>query len=159
MCDPAIDALAAKIVQSTDRAELDSTVQALDKKLLEGNIRNFINWGIALFIAICIPYATFLGSMYAYNLVPRTLESIAIGTLAIIFFFRQLNPGNRRPEAASWMNAGLLLYFSGSFFLFLFFEVIAKARSVNNLAWVLHATLVLLMYLLFTIGFLRTRKQ
>ena len=36
VCDPAIDALAAKIAQSTDRAELVSTVQALDKKLLEG---------------------------------------------------------------------------------------------------------------------------
>lgn len=36
VCDPEIDTLAAKIAQSTDRAELVSTVQALDKKLLEG---------------------------------------------------------------------------------------------------------------------------
>ena len=36
VCDSEIDALAAKIAQSTDRAELVSTVQALDKRLLEG---------------------------------------------------------------------------------------------------------------------------
>ncbi|HYC29801.1 MAG TPA: hypothetical protein VEB42_13305, partial [Chitinophagaceae bacterium] len=86
-------------------------------------------------------------------------EGFIIGGLAMIFFFRQLNADAKYPETVLWINAGLLLYFSGSFLLFLFFEVLANNRSANNLAWVLHATLVLLMYILFAIGFIRAKKQ
>jgi microcin C transport system substrate-binding protein len=36
VCDPEIDALATKVAQAVDRTELVATVQALDKKLLDG---------------------------------------------------------------------------------------------------------------------------
>lgn len=128
-------------------------------KLLTGKIRIVIKWMMAAFALLCVAYALFIGSIYQYNLLPRSTEGFIIGALAMIFFFRQLNADTKYPETALWINAGLLLYFSGSFLLFLFFEVLANNRTVNNLAWVLHATLVLLMYILCTIGFIRTRKQ
>lgn len=128
-------------------------------QLLTGKIKPAIKLLMALYVLLCIAYALFIGSIYQYNLLPRSLEGFIIGGLAMIFFFRQLNAETRYPETVLWINAGLLLYFSGSFLLFLFFEVLIHNRAANNLAWVLHATLVLLMYILFAIGFLRAKKQ
>jgi hypothetical protein len=129
------------------------------KAILEGKIKRVINWLIAVFALVCVAYASFAGNIYAHNIIPRSLESFIIGSLAIIFLFRQMNVPARHTETVHWINTGLLLYFSGSFLLFLFSEVLARDRAVNNIAWVMHATLVLLMYLLFAIAFIRTRKQ
>lgn len=128
------------------------------KMTLEGKIKKFIPWLIGAFALLCIAYATYFGSIYAYNIIPRSLESFIIGGLAVIFFFTQMNTDIRSIEPLLWINAGLLLYFSGSFLLFLFSEVLSRAGTVNNLAWIMHATLVLLMYLLFAAAFIRTKK-
>jgi len=127
--------------------------------LLTGKIKIAIRWMMPLFLLLCIVYALFIGTIYKYNVLPRSLEGFIIGGLAMIFFFRQLNVNIQYPETVLWINAGLLLYFSGSFLLFLFSEVLINNRAVSRLAWVLHATLVLLMYILFAIGFIRAKKQ
>lgn len=129
------------------------------KMILHGKIKAIINWLIPGFALLCIAYATFLGNIYAHNIIPRSLESFMIGALAVSFFFTQMSTDLRTIEPLLWMNAGLLLYFSASFLLFLFSDVLARAGTVNNIAWVMHATFVLLMYLLFAAAFIRTNKK
>lgn len=128
------------------------------RMILEGHIKKFIPWLIGGFILLCILYATYLGNVKAPNTVPRSLESFIIGAFAVIFFFNQMPNDLKNVESLIFFNAGLLLYFSGAFLLFLFTEVLMRDKPANNLAWIMHATLVLMMYLLFAAAFIRTKK-
>jgi hypothetical protein len=134
------------------------TLSIFYKLTLHGKIKAAINWMIAGFALLCIVYAAIPGNIYAYNIIPRSLESFIIGSLAVTFFFPQMSTDLKTMEPLLWMNAGLLLYFSASFLLFLFSEVLSHTDTVDNIAWVMHATFVLLMYLLFAAAFIRTKK-
>jgi len=64
----------------------------------------------------------------------------------------------------NWVSTGLLLYFSGALFIFSFsnmtsLQKVSKYHSLDVLIWDIHATLLLIMYLLFAIGFSKCRKN
>lgn len=63
-------------------------------------------------------------------------------------------------NSTNWFNTGILLYFSGSLFIFLLANYIPDPSSlIFKIAWIMHATFLLLLSVLFTKGFLLVSKR
>jgi hypothetical protein len=59
----------------------------------------------------------------------------------------------------NWFNTGILLYFSGSMFMFLFANFNTDADSITYIITrLLHGTFLILLSTLFTMGFLKIKK-
>ncbi len=128
---------------------------------------NVNNWFYILlpaaFTILCIINALFFQSIYTYSSYTRSVEAIVLMMFALSYFAK-LATGNlekksgRQPDF--YFNAGIFLYFSGAFMLFIFSNFIAANLSKSNflIIWNIHAALLLLMYILFSIAFLKCKK-
>ncbi len=91
-----------------------------------------------------------------------TLESIIIIFYCFLYFDQLLKEKlimylTRHPMF--WINSGVLVYFSGSFFLFLFSPYIFKNEGSVDIYWSFHAVLSLLKNLSFAIAFYLVSKS
>jgi hypothetical protein len=115
-----------------------------------------------IFLCACIVNAVFFQSIYTYNSYARSLEALIIMLLAINYFAKiAASPQGSKIYALPgfWFNTAVFLYFSGAFMLFIFSNfIVGVSRHNFNIIWNIHAALVLLMYVLFTIGFKQCKK-
>lgn len=132
------------------------------KCLSQSNKKN--KWFIFLqtgFVIICILNALFFQSIYAYSSYTRYVESI-ICMLFALNFFANIAASDTKPLKlpAFYFNTGIFLYFSGSFILFIFSNFILQKLSASDMLifWSSHSTLVLLMYIFFSTGFILCKK-
>lgn len=130
----------------------------------EPGARRLLVWIMALFTAFCIADLIFLQSIFQYNSYPRPLGALIIIALCMSYFLKNTTTENQKPwvtEPLNWMVTGLLVYFGSSLFHFAFLNVIADnaSRNVSYLLGTIHATLVMVMYLLFAIGFWHAKND
>jgi hypothetical protein len=125
---------------------------------------NLYVYVIILFTVVCVINALFFQSIYTYNSYTKSVEAIICMLFALKFFATiaaDMSSSNKiiaRPDF--YFNGGIFLYFSGAFMLFVFSNFIITNLSLSNFftIWTIHAALVLIMYLLFSIGFLLCKK-
>ena len=113
------------------------------------------------FVCFCFIDSLFIQNIFKFNTYSRFAEAFMIVCLALYFFYVTLGIETKEQwyrNSLILVNIGLLLYFSSSLLLFLFSQVLLSNRQINIAAWVIHATLVMIMYILFAIGFLQYRK-
>lgn len=118
----------------------------------------------AAFIVVCIINAIFFQSIYTYSSYTRSLEALICILFALNYFARLASDAGtqvkiiRQPDF--YFNVGIFLYFSGAFMLFIFSNFVIKGLSKANflIIWDIHNSLLLLMYLLFSMGFLLCKK-
>jgi hypothetical protein len=118
----------------------------------------------AIFVAFCIMNAIFFQSIYTYSSYTRSVEAIICLLFALNYFARLASYTTtavkviRQPDF--YFNAGIFLYFSGAFMLFIFSNFVISILSKTNflIIWNIHGALLLLMYILFCIGFLLCKK-
>lgn len=118
----------------------------------------------AAFIIVCIINALFFQSIYTYSSYTRSVEAIICMLFALNYFARLASDTGtqvkimRQPDF--YFNVGIFLYFSGAFMLFIFSNFVIKGLTKANflIIWDIHGGLVLLMYLLFSMGFLLCKK-
>jgi hypothetical protein len=116
---------------------------------------------VCAYICFCIINSLFIQDLHSFNTYSRFAEALLIISFSLYYFYTTLEikmPGQWYSDPLIMINIGLLIYFSSSLFLFLFSEVLLSNRQINILAWVIHATLVMIMYILFGIGFFNHRK-
>jgi hypothetical protein len=114
------------------------------------------------FPLFCVFNFLFLQSIYNFNTYARPFEAFIFIALSMIYWGQESEEDiHWAAIPANWFVTGLLLYFSGAFFIFLFSNYLAGyvTNKVMDIAWYTHATLILLMYILFAIGFLKCKKQ
>ena len=131
---------------------LDKTANSIIRVLL---------WAFPLF---CVVNFLFLQSINNFNTYTRPVEAIILIALSAMYWWQE----NEKDSEKSWGNipnnwfvTGIMLYFAGAFFLFLlanYFLSPEAIRKVKNIVWDTHATLVLIMYLLMSIGFMKCKK-
>jgi hypothetical protein len=115
-----------------------------------------------IFLAACVFNAVYFQDIYTYNSYARSLEALIIMLLAINYFAKIAASSHGikvylLPDF--WFNTAVFLYFSGAFMLFIFSNFIVRVSRHNfNIIWNMHAFFVLLMYLLFTLGFIKCKK-
>ncbi len=82
---------------------------------------------IVLFTTFCVLNAIYLEDVYTdYNSNTRAVASLVLMIYAISYFYRmlkELTVETVEQEDMFWFNAGVLLYFAGTFFLSLFLKV------------------------------------
>lgn len=116
-----------------------------------------------LFAILCIVNAVFFQSIYTYSSYTRSVEAIICMLFALNYFAIMASAtGDKRTlrQPDFYFNAGIFLYFSGAFILFVFSNFIISNISMHNflIIWNIHAALILLMYLFFSTGFLLCKK-
>jgi len=120
--------------------------------------------GVQVFFTVfCIANVIFWQHIKTYPSYSLSLDALILMLLSVIFYAKILNAilDTKTTNIPSfWFNSGIFLYFSGSFFLFIFSNFINLNLSGTawNIIWNLHALFVFIMYILFTVGFIKCKK-
>lgn len=92
----------------------------------------------------------------------HALEASIIIVLVSLWFIKMLREKkilNPHQRFEFWMCAGLLIYFTGNFLLFIFSKFILTAGSkVFNAIWMVNCVLIILLYSMYTIALLWVKK-
>jgi len=92
----------------------------------------------------------------------HALEALVILGLVFLWFAKMLQEKKiLRPEQTFefWMCSGLLIYFSGSFLLFLFPKFLIKTGpEIFDAIWEVTSILIILLYILYTVALLWVKK-
>jgi len=133
----------------------------------EGKIKRVIIAMMFIFPLLCIANFIFFQDINRFNTNTRPLEALMVMIYSLIYFAQNNEDGIEKKwvvNPINWVSTGLLLYFSGALFIFSFsnmtsLQKVSKYHSLDVLIWDIHATLLLIMYLLFAIGFSKCRKN
>ena len=133
-------------------------------KLVLGNVAvsRRINFIMIAFTIFCIVNAIFIQSIYSYNTYPRSAGAIVIIIYTLIYFKNALDnvsASANDKKGIPYINGGFLLYFGSSFFLFITANMFRPYYYLNTVIWDIHATLVLIMYALFTVGLAYAKRD
>lgn len=115
------------------------------------------------FLIFCFVNAFYIQGIYSYSSYSRSVEAI-ICILFALNYFARIATGKADTKWSVnpdfYFNAGIFLYFSGAFMLFIFSNFIVSNLSKPDfmIIWTIHAALVLLMYLFFSTAFLLCKK-
>jgi|GEM_PF-554434 len=133
--------------------------------LLKGFVPAIIFQALAvLFPVFALLDAFFIEGLYVFNTLVRSVEALIFTFLSVCWLLKAM-PGNEQPgQAASPginpINAGFLVYFSGSMMLFSISNFISKLNySLSLNIWTLHTCLLVFLYLMLTIGLLKWRTN
>lgn len=124
------------------------------RKLMLGSILLFPLYGVINF--------TFIQDLHVFNSYTRPVEAILLIVFSLVYLYiKTLDDHNltwhTQPE--TWIVIGILIYFSSSLVQFSFSNVVSSlvSRDIKFFIWGIHATLVLIMYLLFAVGFAKCK--
>jgi hypothetical protein len=127
--------------------------------LVDERIKKGTAYVMVVFPLVCLANIIWGQGILRFNTYTRPVEALIVIYLGLIYFFERsqapVDPGMKVHRFLSWFNTGILLYFSFSFLLFLFFNYLHPNSFLSYVIMTCHATFVLIMYLLFMIGFLK----
>ncbi len=131
--------------------------------LNDSRVSKLIGLLLIIFPLFSIVDFIFIQDIHQYNSYPRPVAAIIIIMLCMYYFFRYSDIEIKTSwyiVPLNWITSGLLIYFCSSLFYFAFINVIYHlSLSIYFIFGEIHATLVLLMYLLFTAGFFRQKNE
>lgn len=109
------------------------------------------------FVVFSVINSLFIQPINGFNTYARAAEAFILTVLSLLCFYKLAQ--EHRP-AITWINTGLLLYFSGAFLLFIVSNyILSYGNELNYHIWAVHAFLSLTMYLLITVGLWKARKN
>jgi len=114
-----------------------------------------------LLVAGCIFFVIdsfVLESIWSFNTLGRSVESLILIVLGLRLFLKIISEDSEDPNlnGLKYINAGLFIYFSGSIVLFTFSRITTELTVEQALnIWTIHTSLLVLQYILLTIGLLK----
>lgn len=130
----------------------------------ENRIRSVIRFLMIAFPVYCFINYLFFQNGKVFNTYTHPIETlIFIGLCTYYFWLQSINNTSEIKWTSvpiNWVISGLLLYFSSTFFLYLFSNLLLERydSSVNIYIWKIHGVMVLIMYILCAIGFYKCKK-
>ena len=124
-----------------------------------GAIKN-IELLVTFFVLVAITNALFFQSIFTYNTYTKSLESLIIMSLSIYYFKLRLDGISIKgiEDFATYVSSGLLLYFSGSLVWFTMYNMVKHNGVVLWSMLAVHATLLLVFYILATVGLWKANR-
>jgi hypothetical protein len=119
---------------------------------------------LVAFPLYCIFNFIFLQDRTVFNTYTHPVEAILFIALCLYFFWEQSARQDTEVRwgdtPSNWIISGYLLYFSSTFFLYLFSNVLITnyGREANLFIWNIHGGIILITNLLLTIAFYKCRK-
>lgn len=118
---------------------------------------------IFFFPLFSILYVIITHSLFTYNIYPRFTSSIIIVCLSLYFLHLDLSRLDHNQSAFNFIVVfGFLMYFSSCSILFLlsnYITYITSNHQLNRIIWNMHATLILINYILFTYAYASLKQQ
>ncbi len=130
----------------------------------QASLKRVINVLMATFTLFALTNMFLIQGIYQYNSYSRPISSLIIIGLCMYYFLSQAAVDQQQSWfhiPLNWIIAGLLIYFGSSLFHFAFLNVISERANLRYyfLLGNIHAGLVLVMYLLFTMGFINGKRR
>jgi hypothetical protein len=127
----------------------------------------FKSKGFLIFIAfislLIIGNSIFLQEIYIYNSYAKSLVQAIVLIYAILYFYNLTTNietlHNQDQKSLRLINSAILLYYSGSLFIFMFGNHYQQNEDIYLMFWVFNATIALIYYILLTIGIWKTVYQ
>ncbi|GAP67858.1 hypothetical protein BA6E_101304 [Bacteroidales bacterium 6E] len=120
-------------------------------------------WVVVLFIGYNIFNTMFIQSITEYNSYPRALGSFLISIYAILWYLKTLTNmeiRRMRDEPVVWFNTGVLIYFAGSFFVFILSnQVLFQSVELSKQVWLISSTLMVIFYQIIAYSFFLVGKN
>ena len=120
---------------------------------------------LILFVLFAVTNTLYWQSLQVYNSYSRSVEGAFLLCFAIAWFYKVFVNGKiikLETHPVFWINAGVLVYFSGSLLLFVTNNFLVKiSRQHFFEAWALHGLFLIIHYLLIAIGIwlIKYKKQ
>ena len=108
--------------------------------------------GFALFVVL---NALWLDGIENFNPHARAVESILLVVLALSYFYslmREMRIARLESDSLFWISCAVLLYFSGSFLLFIVSKYISSSEPVMLTVWGIHSVLNILANIIYVIA-------
>lgn len=120
----------------------------------------FFNSIILAFVILSAWYISVGGSLFVFNKIPRFIGSLIITIMCIHFLLKDLGSIHSNLSSFQFLSIiGFLFYYSTCSVLFGLSEELLKIpKNIATLIWNIHATLNMLMYIMFGIGFYYLKK-
>ncbi len=115
----------------------------------------FLKGLIITFILFVISDAIFLNGITNFNSFSRPLASFILIFLSLCFFqktLKELKIKSLDKEPLFWVNIGVLIYFSGSLFIFLFTNYIKASNDALLTLWGIHAIFNIILNISYSIA-------
>ncbi len=128
------------------------------KTLASTKIEKVIVPMIFVFFVFAIASTILWQGFLRFNSYTLSFETVVTIVYCLFLFYKLLGanlPSLKENVALIWINVGFLLYFSGSLFLFLFPEFLTAPQWIYDIGWIIHAILVMVMYIFFSIAFIK----
>lgn len=133
-------------------------------RLLEGFIRrSILLWVAICFTAFSLTDSFLISGIFTYNLYARSIEALILITLSLSWFIRSVSLEDAQKQEYNGVNyivGGILVYFSGSITLFSTSGIVKEMSETFRMdLWTMHTILILLLYILITIGLWRAKTR
>lgn len=133
----------------------------------KATLRNAYSLNLIKLLMVLLPVVNigtllYTHDIFNFNTYPRTISALIIISLSMLHLF-EINDSDRENSWATgslnWYSTGLLIYFCSSLVYFAFLNTLTlhTNQSIYNLFSGLHATLVLVMYSMFSVGFIKLK--
>lgn len=123
----------------------------------------FMLWLIGLFIGFSIVNILFIEGFYSNNSYQKTLESVLLILITLLYFYKtakELKVARIEQAPLFWLSTGVLTYFCGSLFIFIFSNyLLTYSQELGIKIWAIHAFFLLLFYLANSIALWVDRKK
>jgi hypothetical protein len=109
---------------------------------------------IGIFTILSVLNTLFIQDLYKFNTYSRSLEAIILMCYCIYYFYYLIKQSTPLTNSATWYASGIFIYFSTSFIIFIMSNItLTIDKELNRIIWLVHATMVLVMYVFITRGF------
>ncbi len=137
------------------------------KKVLveETGFQKWINYILGIGSVLIIANSLFLQPLTAFNSNAKAFSQIMIIGYAIYYYFSILHERTNATTVLNLLNAAILIYFAGSFFVFMFSDLLLKQldKDTQLLFWIFNALLYLVFQLIVIFAgwkaYLTTKKS
>lgn len=122
-----------------------------------------INIASVAFVILAVINLLYFQPLKVFSTYTRTLEAFVMLVYCFIYFeresrVRQAERWEKKPN--NWFVTGLLTYFGGAFFFFMFSNVIrGLSNTMQYLIWDLHGFFQVVMYILISVGYIYERRS
>lgn len=134
-------------------------------KLLVGFISKKAFIVLTLFFTIfALIDSVFLESIFSFNTLGRSVEALIFIFLSFCWFIKLLNNeqilNSSESKGISYIVGGFFIYFSGSIILFSFSTCINEMTySLSLNIWTIHTFLLVIMYLIMSLGLIKCQTK
>lgn len=127
-------------------------------QIIENDIlKKILSFFLIAFPILCIINYAFVQTGNVFNTYTHSLEALLFMVLSIFYFWEQSQQEDQVKWVQvplNWIISGFLLYFSSTFFLYVFSNVLIRnySTAVNVFIWSVHGFIVVATNILWTIG-------